>query len=174
VNSPHRKRDRQRTYNTVASSCNYCCSGKAMSITYSQCAFVALGTQCEMHMRHTVNCGYSGSTIFFNIFSQTAGFPFKKLHKIKRMFWFFPQNLSETFRMRRTERDMIKMYIVLKCPLLLSDFNENWILPRDFRKKLKLHENRSSGSRVFPCIKAAMTKLIVTLCSFSNAPKNIP
>jgi len=37
------------------------------------------------------------------------------------------QILSETFLiLRRTERDMIKMYIGLhvKCPVLLSDFNE--------------------------------------------------
>jgi hypothetical protein len=33
-------------------SCNHCCSGKAMGITYSECVFVALGIQNSMCMRH--------------------------------------------------------------------------------------------------------------------------
>jgi hypothetical protein len=37
---------------TEARSCNHCCSGKAISITYSECVFVALDIQHAMHMRH--------------------------------------------------------------------------------------------------------------------------
>ena len=64
---------------------------------------------------------------FFNVVSQTAGFPTEKLQKTKCVFWFSLQILSETFLIRiRTERGMIKMYIGLhiKYPLLLSDFNK--------------------------------------------------
>jgi hypothetical protein len=33
-----------------------------MSITESECVFVALGVQHAMHMRHTVTCGLPDST----------------------------------------------------------------------------------------------------------------
>jgi hypothetical protein len=34
-----------------ARSCNHCCSGKAVSVTYSECVFVALGIQYAMCVR---------------------------------------------------------------------------------------------------------------------------
>jgi hypothetical protein len=63
------KQSRHRTYNATqwAQSCNRCCCGKAVSITYFECVFVAFGTQHAMHMRHIVICGLPGSTIFFHI-----------------------------------------------------------------------------------------------------------
>ena len=39
--------------NIEARLCNHCCSGKAISITYSECVSGALGTQREKCMRHT-------------------------------------------------------------------------------------------------------------------------
>jgi hypothetical protein len=41
----------QATYvprNLKARSCNYCCSGKVITITYSDCVFVALYSQHAM------------------------------------------------------------------------------------------------------------------------------
>jgi len=58
--------------NVEGRSCNNCCSGKAISITYCECGFVALGIQHAKRMRLTVICGMSGSTVFFHIISQTA------------------------------------------------------------------------------------------------------
>ena len=68
---------------TEKCSCNYCCSEKAVSITYSECVFVALCIQHAMRMRHIVICGTSGCTIFFHITLQKYEFRKKKIeHKI--------------------------------------------------------------------------------------------
>jgi hypothetical protein len=40
--------------NTEASSCDHCCSGKAISITYSECVFVALGIQHAMRKHRII------------------------------------------------------------------------------------------------------------------------
>jgi len=40
--------------NTVASSCNYCRSGKEISITHSECVYVALGIQHAMRVRRVL------------------------------------------------------------------------------------------------------------------------
>ena len=40
------------------------------SITYSECVFVALGIQHKTRMCHTVICGLSSTTIFFQIKSK--------------------------------------------------------------------------------------------------------
>ena len=76
---------------------------------------------------------------YFSAFS-LKGHDFRRKKKVlgtKCVFWFSLQGLFETFLiLRRTERDMIKMFIGLheKCPLFLSDFNETWIFSTDFRK----------------------------------------
>jgi hypothetical protein len=58
-----------------APSCNHCCSGTAISITYSECAFVSLGIQHAMRMRLIILSSVadlSGSTTYSHIISQTA------------------------------------------------------------------------------------------------------
>jgi hypothetical protein len=50
-------------------SCNFCCSGKAMFIAYSECVFVALGIQHARCMRHTIICGLADSTTYFRLIS---------------------------------------------------------------------------------------------------------
>jgi hypothetical protein len=62
------KQDTQCKYksNFVAHFCKHCCSGRAVSITYSENVFVALVIQHAMRIGHIVVFGPSGSTIFFS------------------------------------------------------------------------------------------------------------
>jgi len=58
--------------NSDARSCNHCCIGKEISITYSECVFAALGTQHAKRMRHIAIRGLPGSTHLFHFISKTA------------------------------------------------------------------------------------------------------
>ena len=86
----HNNTDDVRIHNTEVHLCNHCSSGKAISITYFEHVFVALGIQQAMHMCHIVICGLHGSTVFSHYL------------------------LSETFLiLRKTEQDMIKKCILV-------------------------------------------------------------
>jgi hypothetical protein len=54
-----------RYRNIEAPSWNHCCSGQAISITYAECVFVALGIQRAMRM-HRIICGLPDSKLFFS------------------------------------------------------------------------------------------------------------
>jgi hypothetical protein len=62
---------------------NHCRRGKAISITYSECVFVALSIQHAKRMRHIVICGLSGSTKFIHIISLKPWFSEKSIHHKK-------------------------------------------------------------------------------------------
>jgi len=66
-----------------ARSCSNCCSRKAISITYSECVFVALAIQLAMRMRHIVIYFLPDYTIFFSIYL-IKGTIFEKKKVIER------------------------------------------------------------------------------------------
>jgi hypothetical protein len=75
---------------------------------------VALGIQYATRMRRIVICVLHRSRVYFHNISQTAGFSKKKVTEHKMCFGFSLQLLSETILiLRRIQRDMIKIYIVL-------------------------------------------------------------
>jgi len=55
--------------NMETRSYNHCCSGKTTNITYSECVFVALGSQHAMRLRNIVICGLPGSIVLLHIIS---------------------------------------------------------------------------------------------------------
>jgi hypothetical protein len=52
-----------------ACSCDHCCNGTAISITYSEYVHVALDILHAVHVHHIVIYGLSHSTVFFHIVS---------------------------------------------------------------------------------------------------------
>jgi hypothetical protein len=154
--------------NIEARSCNHCCSGNGISITYSEWMFVALVIQRAMRMRH----------IFYNIFhvislrarfsknshwTQNVCFDF--LYDLYLKHFSFWEEMSEI---------LLKMYIGVhvKCRLLLADCNETWIFSRGFRKILNCQISWKSVQWEQSCSmrsdrgRTDMTKLMVAIRKF--------
>jgi hypothetical protein len=121
--------------NIEAFSCNHCRNGKAINITYSECAFVALVMQYATHMCHIFVCDLPHSTIFLHIISLKAKKK-KKITEHKMCVLIF----STTFvwNISHSKKNWARYdWSSLKYPLALSDFNKTWIFLTEFRKILK-------------------------------------
>ena len=136
---------------------------------------------------YVVVCGLPGSTIFFDIVSQTARFFLKELLNIKCVFWFIAQILSKTFLIlkKNSATDNHKYTELFMwstryfCQILMKFEFYRQIFEK--YSNIEFHENPSSGSWVVPCgRKERKTDRladrhdggIVTFHSFSNASKN--
>ena len=109
----------------MARSCNHCYSGEAISITYSECVFVALGIQHSMRMRPIT---LSGSTMFFHIIPYTTRFLGVGGGVRHKCVWSFSTNFLWTFLiLRRTLQDVIKNVYCSsrKVPVILLDYYTN-------------------------------------------------
>ena len=89
--------------NTGARSRNHRCSGKAVSITYSKCVFVALVTQHAKRMRHIILSSVACPVLpyFSTLSHKRHDLRVKDLLNKKRVFRFCPQFLSEIFLIPR-------------------------------------------------------------------------
>jgi hypothetical protein len=111
---------------------------KVLSITHYASACNLNYPACNAHVPY---CRLWSVPLYniFNIISNSM-IPGKKVLDIKLCFDFFYSIFSETFLiLRRTERDMIKILIVLnvKYTLFLPYCNKNWIFLKYFGKIFK-------------------------------------
>ena len=106
----------------MARLCRYFCSGKAVSSTYSECLFVALGTQHALRMRHIVICDLPGCTMFQHFLINGKIFE-KKLLNIKACFDFlykFVWNISHPRNWAKYDQKYIYIRFHVNCSLFLS------------------------------------------------------
>jgi hypothetical protein len=139
------KQDRRCTYkrNIEAHSRNHCCLGKAISIIYSECVFVALVYQHAK--RNAVLYCHLWPVRLYDIFPSYVikGTIFR--NKINYWTWNVCFDFFYSFRLQRISfyeefsEILSKMYIGphVKYPLFLSDFNETRIFSTHFRKMFK-------------------------------------
>jgi hypothetical protein len=107
-----------------ASSCNYCCSGKAISIIYSDCLFFALGIQHAMRMRHIFISGplLHCHTLPHFLVNGTF-FGKKKLLSIWCVFWLSLQRMCKAFLILRSiQRDTVVN--VIRCSCKVTYFSQ--------------------------------------------------
>ena len=126
-----------------------------MCVCVCVCVCVALVIQHAMRMHHIAICGLPRCTIFSHIISQTARIlGGKNLLNTKCVFWFSLQiciwNISHSNKNPARYYHKCTFGLHVKYRLLLSDFNRNWILSKDFRKNPKILKNSSCGSRGIP------------------------
>ena len=117
--------DRQYTYkrNIEACSCNHFCSGKAISITISECVSVALVIQYEKRMRCIILSSVACLALpYFSTLSHNRHDFRRKVteHKI------FPYSVCLTHLiLRRIQRNIvINVRLHVMCPLFFSHFNQ--------------------------------------------------
>ena len=116
--------------NIEALSCNHCCSGKAIIITYSVCVCRLMYSAYSARERIVI-CVPPGSTGVFHIISWTAQFSGEKMIEHEMYVLIFSTRLYKVFLiLRRNEQDIIKKCVLVfnvKCPFFMSEWNWNFL-----------------------------------------------
>jgi hypothetical protein len=118
-----------------ARSCNHCCHGEAISITYSECVFVALGSQhayaCALLCCH----GLSASTIFSSLSRNRHDFTRKVIeHKMCVVIFFykFAWNISHSKKNWARYDHKCALVFTLSAPYSFQILMKIWIFPDTF------------------------------------------
>ena len=123
--------------NIGARSRNHCYRGKEISITYSECAYVALAIQHAKIMRRITLLSVACSALqYFSTLRHNRHHSRKTLSNIKRVFLFSLRLLPETFLIpSRIYRDIInvhrssckvhKMHMTVKHAYLFTNYTHS-------------------------------------------------
>jgi hypothetical protein len=170
---------------TEARSSSHCCSGKGMSITYSESVFLASGIQHAMHIRHIVTVACPIEQYLSPLSHKRHDYRKKTtLLNIKCVFWFsiqlyfiyFLYNfiLYTTFAwniflvLRRFDRDIMNVHwSSCKVPVILVRFSKNAQIP-NFMKIRPVGEELFHADR-----RTDITKLTVAFRNFVKAHKKL-
>jgi hypothetical protein len=140
--------------NKDALSRNNCCSGQAISITYSECVCVVLRIQHAMRMRRiTLSSVACPAVPYFSILSHKRHDFREKLLNIKRI---LISSIHFVWNISHCKKNSTRCYdtcLQVKYRLFLSDFNETWRNSTDFGNywNIAFQENLSNelDDRIF-------------------------
>jgi hypothetical protein len=142
------------------------CRGKAISITYSECVFVALVIciECACALLSSVACRLESIFPHYLINGRIfGGGEEERLLNMKCVFPFSLQILSEIFPILRSCNS---------CQILIK-LKFSWLVFEKY-SNIKFLENIPVGVELFHAEgQTDITKLIDIFCNFANAPKNI-
>jgi hypothetical protein len=152
-------------------SCNHCCSGKTLSITYSEsCSLTYAACNVNRPYCDLVPAQLYDILPYYLINGMIFGK--KKLLNMKCLFWFSLQRLSEVFLILRT----IQRHIIInlhrfscKVPIFLPDFNEKILKKCRYQILWKFVKSEPRCSIIQTDKHTVMTKLILAFRDFSNA-----
>jgi hypothetical protein len=136
---------------------------------------------CKLHLRRIMLSSVACLPVpYFSTSSHKRHFFGKNVIEQKMCVFIFSTILSETFLiLRRIQRDIIINVhrSSVKYPLFLSDFNETWTFPTDFRQihKCQISWIRPVGAELFHLDRQrdrrTDMKLIVAFRNFAKLPK---